>query len=59
MKKKNLKVLKLSKKSISNFNTQKAKGGQSISQCNSQCGYSCSPNLCGSVEPWGCGKDEQ
>jgi hypothetical protein len=24
------------------------------SQNNSQCGYSCDPNLCGSVEPWGC-----
>lgn len=59
MKKKNLKSLQLNKKAISNFNDEKIKGGQSISQCNSQCGYSCSPTLCGnSVEPW-CIKGEQ
>jgi hypothetical protein len=29
-------------------------GVGSGSQNNSQCGYSCDPNLCGSVEPWGC-----
>ncbi|PTX59468.1 hypothetical protein C8N46_10957 [Kordia periserrulae] len=59
MKKKNLKLLKLSKKSIANFNERKLKGGMSRSQCNSQCGYSCDPNLCGnSIEPW-CVKDDQ
>lgn len=29
-------------------------GVGSGSQNNSKCGYSCDPNLCGSVEPWGC-----
>ena len=62
MKKKNLKTLNLSKKSVSNLN--KLEGGafaqcSSGSQHNSQCGYSCDPNLCGSVEPWGCNKELQ
>lgn len=59
MKKKKFKSLDLSKKSVSNLNN--TKGGlqrcSSGSQHNSQCGYSCSPNLCGSVEPWGCAKE--
>lgn len=60
MKKKNLKSLKLSKKSVSSLNN--LEGGRlapcsSGSQNNSQCGYSCDPNLCGSVEPWGCVKE--
>ena len=46
MKTKNLKSLKLNKKSISNFKTDELTGGMSISQCNSQCGFSCTPALC-------------
>jgi hypothetical protein len=57
MKKKNLKALKLSKKSVSKLNN--LEGGRYViaatgSQHDSKCGYSCDPNLCGSVEPWGC-----
>lgn len=60
MKKRSLKTLNLSKNSVSNLNEAKAGGLQrcsSGSQHNSQCGYSCDPNLCGSVEPWGCVKE--
>lgn len=57
MKKKNLKSLQLNKESVANLD--KLKGGSRLengsgSQNNSQCGYSCDPNLCTSVEPWGC-----
>ncbi|WP_299216511.1 hypothetical protein [uncultured Dokdonia sp.] len=58
MKKKNLKSLKLNKESVANLD--KLKGGNRLedgsagSQNDSQCGYSCDPNLCTSVEPWGC-----
>jgi hypothetical protein len=59
MKKKTLKSLQLNKKSVSNLS--KLEGGQfeafrTGSQNDSRCGYSCDPNLCGSVEPWGCNK---
>lgn len=59
MKKKNFKLLQLSKKSVSVLNNVKGGLSRQISgsQNNSQCGYSCDPNLCGSVEPWGCNKN--
>ncbi|WP_156168922.1 hypothetical protein [Kordia jejudonensis] len=46
MKRKDLKSLKLNKKSISNFSSRELNGGMSRSQCDSQCGYSCTPALC-------------
>lgn len=65
MKKRKLKTLRLSKESISTLSMESQKGGREApiapastqggcgSQNNSQCGYSCDPNLCGSsVEPW-------
>lgn len=60
MKKKNLKSLTLKKESVASLN--KLIGGSQLeevtcssgSQHNSQCGYSCDPNLCTSKEPWGC-----
>ncbi|WP_046759128.1 hypothetical protein [Kordia jejudonensis] len=69
MKKRNVNVLKLTKESISKLDQHKSTGGRTDlrppastqggcgSQHNSQCGYSCDPNLCGSVEPWGCGQN--
>jgi indole-3-glycerol phosphate synthase len=58
MKKRNLKTLSLSKQSISNLDKAVKGGARTIagsgSQNDSKCGYSCDPNLCGSVEPWGC-----
>lgn len=46
MKRRNLKLLKLNKKSISNLKNEELKGGMSRSQCDSACGYSCTPALC-------------
>ncbi|AXG69461.1 hypothetical protein KORDIASMS9_01683 [Kordia sp. SMS9] len=46
MKKRNLRLLNLNKKSISNFKNEALKGGMSRSQCDSACGNSCTPALC-------------